>query len=299
MPRPFLPLPRVSRRELARKLFLILAGSFIYALGVDMFEIPNGLAAGGLTGLATTTSAVAAQMGVNLPVGIQTIGMNALLLIYVYVSTKDVSYIMQSIVGILASGFFTDALAPLVPVPAQGQLLICAIWGGVISGAGIGLVFMSGGNTGGTDLICQLIARRTGSSMGVLVMLVDGSVLLLSVPVFSLTNALYAGVAMYVAARVLDMVLEGPLTARVCYVISELHADIAREVLYTLGRGCTELQARGVWSGNARPVLMVVVGRNETVRLKEIVASLDPEAIVIVSEVHEAFGEGFSRLGSS
>lgn len=288
---------KISRRELVRKVGLTLIGSFIYALGIDMFEIPNGLAAGGLTGLATTIAAAAARWGVTLPVGAQTIVMNALLLVYVYVTSRDVSYIAQSVLGIVASGFFMDLLAPVLPVPTQGQLLISALWGGVIGGAGVGIVFLSGGNTGGTDIICQRIARRTGASLGVLTMLVDGVILLASVPVFSLTNALYAGVAMVVFGYVVDMVLEGPLSARMAYVISNKHAEIASEILYSLDRGCTELQARGVWSGNQRPVLMVVIGRNESMRLKEIIASIDPEAIVIVSEVHEVFGEGFGRLG--
>ena len=288
---------KISRRELVRKVGLTLIGSFIYALGIDMFEIPNGLAAGGLTGLATTIAAAAARWGVTLPVGAQTIVMNALLLVYIYVTSRDVSYIAQSVLGIVASGFFMDLLAPVLPVPTQGQLLISALWGGVIGGAGVGIVFLSGGNTGGTDIICQRIARRTGASLGVLTMLVDGVILLASVPVFSLTNALYAGVAMVVFGYVVDMVLEGPLSARMAYVISNKHAEIASEILYSLDRGCTELQARGVWSGNQRPVLMVVIGRNESMRLKEIVASIDPEAIVIVSEVHEVFGEGFGRLG--
>ena len=288
---------KISRRELVRKVGLTLIGSFIYALGIDMFEIPNGLAAGGLTGLATTIAAAAARWGITLPVGAQTIVMNALLLVYIYVTSRDVKYIAQSVLGIVASGFFMDLLVPVLPVPTQGQLLISALWGGVIGGAGVGIVFLSGGNTGGTDIICQRIARRTGASLGVLTMLVDGVILLASVPVFSLTNALYAGVAMVVFGYVVDMVLEGPLSARMAYVISNKHAEIASEILYSLDRGCTELQARGVWSGNQRPVLLVVIGRNESMRLKEIVASIDPEAIVIVSEVHEVFGEGFGRLG--
>lgn len=272
---------KISRREFVRKVGLTLIGSFIYALGIDMFEIPNGLAAGGLTGLATTIAAAAARWGITLPVGAQTIVMNALLLVYVYVTSRDVKYIAQSVLGIVASGFFMDLLAPVLPVPTQGQLLISALWGGVIGGAGVGIVFLSGGNTGGTDIICQRIARRTGASLGVLTMLVDGVILLASVPVFSLTNALYAGVAMVVFGYVVDMVLEGPLSARMAYVISNKHAEIASEILYSLDRGCTELQARGVWSGNQRPVLMVVIGRNESMRLKEIVAGIDPEAIEI------------------
>lgn len=290
---------KVDWRRCLKEAFLIVAGSFVFALGVDCFEVPNGLAAGGLTGLATILAAIAASVGITLPVGIQTIVMNVLLLSYVVLTTRDWSYVARSIAGIIISGLFMDALAPVVPVLAQGELLISAIWGGVLVGAGVGIVFLSGGNTGGTDIVAQLLNKPTGLPLGTLSMLVDGAIVLASIPVFSVRNALYAGIAMYIGGVVIDMVVDGPRTARVAYIISNRHDEIANKILYEMGRGCTELQARGVWSGNSRPVLMCVLGRTETARLKGIVAELDPDAIVIVSEVHEAFGEGFGEIGPS
>lgn len=288
-----MPLGRVLRDAA-----YILVGSCIYAIGLDCFEVPNGLAAGGLTGIATISHALAGRYGLYLPVGAQTIAMNVLLLIIVELKTHDRSYIARSIAGILVSGIMTDALAPLVPNLGQGDLLLSAIWGGVVVGIGIGVVFLSGGNTGGTDIICQMIARKTGNPVGSVSIAVDGLIVAASIPVFSIRNALYATVAMFVAGRVIDIVVDGPHTARAAYIISEQHDEIANKILYELGRGCTELQGRGVWSGNARPVLFCVLGRSETVLLKSIVAQVDPEAIVIISEVHEAFGQGFGSLGS-
>ncbi len=285
-------------RRLVRDALLIVGGSVLYAIGIDCFELPNGIAAGGLTGLATIIHAVARQAGVILPVGMQTIVMNVVLLAYVVLTTRDWSYVSRSIAGILVSGFMMDVLQPVLPVPTHGELLISAIWGAVFVGAGVGVVFLSGGNTGGTDIVCQLIAKRNGMPLGTLSMIVDGVIVLASIPVFSLRNALFAGVAMYIGGRVIDAVVDGPRTARVAYVISDEHEAIANKIMYDLGRGCTELQARGVWSGNDRPVLMCVCGRTETARLKQIVGETDPDAIVILGEVHEAFGEGFARIGS-
>lgn len=285
-------------RSILRKTFLIVFGSLAYAVGVDCFEVPNGLAAGGLTGIATITHALGEQVGLALPIGAQTIAMNVVLLVIVVCLTHDWGYVAASIFGILVSGALTDALVPIVPIPAQGDLLLSAIWGGVITGAGLGIVFRSGGNTGGTDIICQLIAHKTGIPLGSLSAIVDGLIVVASIPVFSLRNALYATVAMYISGRVIDAVLDGPRSQRAAYIISAEHADIANAIMYDLGRGCTELQARGVWSGNSRPVLLCVLGRSETVHLKEIVASIDPQAIVIISEVHEAFGQGFEKIGS-
>ena len=290
---------RTRRRPIGSTLrdgALIVAGSLIYAVGIDCFEVPNGLAAGGLTGIATIIYAVAKQAGLLLPVGIQTILMNVLLLVYVELRTHDRTYVTLSIAGILVSGFLTDAVAPFLPNLGAGDLLLSAIWGGVLVGGGIGLVFLTGGNTGGTDIICQMIAKKTGASVGTVALAVDGLIILASVPVFSLKNALYAVIALVVSSRVIDMVVDGPRTERVAYIISDHHEAIANAIMYDLGRGCTELQARGVWSGNERPVLFCVLGRSQTVVLKEAVARLDPDAIVIISEVHEAFGQGFGRL---
>lgn len=293
-----LHLPPFNLRRLLKETFFIVVGSVVFAIGIDCFEVPNGLAAGGLTGLATVFSAIASAAGVNLPVGIQTIVMNAVLLGYAYLRTRDFSYITHSVAGILVSGILIDALVPFLPVPTQGELLISAIWGGVFVGAGVGIVFMSGGNTGGTDIIAQMIGRRTGLPLGTLSMLIDGVIVLISIPVFSLKNALYAGIAMYIGGIMIDFVLEGPKSERMAFIISDMHEEIANEIMYTLGRGCTELQARGVWSGNNRPVLMCILGRSEAAQLKNMVADIDENAIVIISEAHEAFGEGFQQFSS-
>lgn len=287
---------RVPWRTVARDALLIVVGSLVFAVGVDSFEIPNGLAAGGVTGLATVFYAMADAAGFYLPVGLQTIVMNVALLSLV-IRSGDRGYIVRTIAGIVACGVLTDLLVPVVPVFSnERDLLLCALWGGVVTGLGLGLVFRTGGNTGGTDIVSQLLARRTGLPVGTAVIIVDGAVIAFSTTVFSVEQALYAAVAMFVSGKVIDMVVDGPRTQRAAYVISQRHERIANEILYTLNRGCTELQARGVWSGNERPVLFCVLGRSEAVRLKQIVAEVDPEAIVIISEVHEAFGEGFRRI---
>ena len=295
---PVMSTKRVPTRRVLRDAALIVSGSLIYAIGLDCFEVPNGLAAGGLTGIATITHAIADGYGFYLPVGAQTITMNVFLLLAVEIRTHDKSYVARSIAGIIVSGFFTDLLAPVVPNLSQGDLLLSALWGGVTVGAGIGVVFLSGGNTGGTDIISQFLTKKTGMPVGTMSMFVDAVIVIASIPVFSIGNALYATIAMFITGKVIDVVVDGPRTQRAAYIISENHEEIANDVMYDLGRGCTELQARGTWSGNSHPLLFCVLDRSETMRLKDIVARIDPDAIVIISEVHEAFGEGFGRLSS-
>ena len=286
----------VSWKVVLHDALLIIVGSIIFAIGVDIFEVPYGLAAGGVTGLAMVFSAVAETFGVALPVGLQTIVINALLMILV-VKSGSRGYIARTVAGIIACGFFTDALVPFLPVVGGEQdLLLCALWGGVVTGLGLGLVFRTGGNTGGTDIVAQVVARKTALPVGTSVIIVDGVVIALSATVFSVEQALYAAVAMFICGKVIDAVVDGPRAARAAYIISEEHDAIAHEIMHTLDRGCTELEARGMWSGTERPVLFCVLSRSEAVWLKQIVAECDPKAIVVISEVHEVFGEGFRQI---
>lgn len=286
----------VDVRRVVRDVALILVGSALYAFGVDAFAVPEGLAAGGVTGLATVIYAVGAEHGLYLPVGTQTLAMNALLMIPV-IRTGGLRYAARTVGGIVASSLFIDLFAPVVPPLGEGDLLLCALWGGVVCGAGLGLVFRTGGNTGGTDIVAQLLNRRLGIPVGTASVIVDALIVLVSIPVFSLSNALYAMVMMFLMGRVLDMVVDGPRSERAAWIISRRHDEIANAVMYSLGRGCTEVAARGVWSGNRRPMLLVILSNREVGMLKEIVSDADPEALMIISEVYEAFGEGFEGMG--
>ena len=139
---------REKMAEIVRDVVLIAVGSAIFAFGFDSFQLPNGLAAGGVTGIATIVFALGQRAGIYIPVGVQTIAMNILLLSLV-VKQGSKRYLAKTVAGILLSGFFTDLLQPIVPVLGEGELLLCALWGGVVTGVGLGLVFMAGGNTGG------------------------------------------------------------------------------------------------------------------------------------------------------
>lgn len=281
------------RKALVDLTWIILGGT-LFAVGIDMFLVPNGLAAGGISGLATITSRVAELNGFDLPVGIQTISINIVLILLV-ARSGDKHYLIRVIVGFLVTGALIDLLDPLLPKMTE-DMLLASIWGGAVCGAGIGFVMRGGGNTGGTDIIAQFIQRRAGVPVGTTFIVSDFIVIGISALVFSPRNALYALVAIFISGRVCDAVVDGPRTMRAAYIVSREHAAIAEAILYDLNRGCTELQARGVWSGNNRPVLLCVLDRAETAHLKQIVAECDPDAIMFISEMHEAFGEGFKQM---
>lgn len=274
----------------------IVFGSILFAVGLDCFEIPNGIAAGGASGLATIFVEVARRNGLPVvSVGVQVLIMNMLLMVAV-VREGGLRYAARTSLGIVASAVATDVLAVFLPVLGEGDLLLCSLWGGVVCGAGLGLVFRAGGNTGGTDIVAQIMARHTSLSMGIASLIADMLVIVLSVPVFGIENALYATVAMYLGTRVLDMVLDGFNTQRAAYVISDRHERIKRHIFSDLDRGCTELLARGGYTGRERPVLFVVLTRSEMAYLRRVVAEIDPQATVVVGKIHEAFGNGFNQI---
>lgn len=286
----------IFRRGMVFDTMCIVLGSIIFAVGLDCFEIPNGIAAGGVSGLATVFAELARRSSLPVvPVGMQVLAMNVLLMGAV-MREGGVQYAARSIVGIVVSAVATDALAPYLPVLGDGDMLLCALWGGVVCGVGLGLVFRVGGNTGGTDIVAQIVAEHTSLSMGMASLLADATVVLLSVPVFGIENALYATIAMYLGTRVLDMVLDGFNTQRACYVISDKHDEVKQHIFSDLDRGCTELLARGGYTGKERPVLFVVLTRTEMAYLRHIVAEIDPHATVVVGKIHEAFGNGFKQI---
>ena len=283
------------RKSTLGDIVTIIVGSIIFALGLDCFEIPNGIAAGGISGLATIFAQIARGYGINLPIGMQVLAMNMLLMILV-VREGGLRYAARTSLGIVVSSLATDLLVPFVPVLGNGDLILCALWGGVVCGFGLGLVFRAGGNTGGTDIIAQVVSRRTSIPMGVASLIADMAVVVVSVPVFGIEEALYATIAMYLGTRVLDMVLDGFNTQRAAYIISDQHERIKKHIFSDLDRGCTELLARGGYTGKERPVIFVVLTRPEMALLRRVVASVDPQATIVVSKIHEAFGNGFEQI---
>ena len=292
-----MPIP-VMRRGLARDLVLIVVGSAIFAVGLNCFEIPNGIAAGGATGLATVMSALIARaFGIRIGVGALVLAMNALILVPVYRS-GGMRYAVRTITGTVVSAVLTDLLAPYVPVLGDGDLLLCALWGGVVCGFGVGLIFRAGGSTGGTDVLAQFIARRSSLSVGTASLMTDMAVVLSSVLAFGIEHALYAAVCLYVGSRLVDMVVDGGNARRAVYVISHQPDMLEERILTELGLSSTRLMAEQGRRRNMSPVLLVVVSRAELSMLRGLVLEADPRANLIATTVNETFGEAFRSAGA-
>jgi len=273
-------------------------GLVMTAWSLDAFLIPNRIAAGGVSGLATVILYwVKAHTGLVFPVGMQMLAMNAVLLLVAWRS-RGLGYIAKTIFGAVALSLLVDAFAQFSPHLAGDDLLLAALYGGAISGIGMGLVFKAGGNTGGTDIVAQLLSRRFPFGVGQIMLVVDAGVTTLAALQFGPRLAMYGVVAIFVATAAIDLVLEGVSVEKAVWIISDSADRIGESINAELGRGATRLEATGVYTGEKRGTLMVVLARNELDDLKAIVAAIDPTALVIISNVHEAIGEGFKELRS-
>ena len=287
---------RVLKSRRLRDYGLMSIGLVMTAWALDAFLIPNRIAAGGVSGLATVIYYWAkSHAGVTLPVGVQMLVMNAVLIIIAWRS-RGLGYIAKTVFGAVALSVLVDAFAPFAPHLAGDDLLLAALYGGAIAGIGMGLVFKAGGNTGGTDIVAQLLSRRFPFGVGQIMLVVDAGVTTLAALEFGPKLALYGAVSIFVATAAIDLVLEGVSVEKAVWIISDEADLIGRSINADLGRGATRIEATGVYTGERRGTLMVVISRNELDDLKAIVREIDPTALVIVSKIHEAIGEGFKEM---
>ncbi len=287
---------RVLKSRRLRSFALMTVGILMTAWALDAFLIPNRIAAGGISGLATVLYYwILNTFEVSIPVGVQMLFFNAILM-FVAWRLRGASFLAKTLYGAVALSVAVDVLGAVTPRLAGDDLLLAALYGGTISGLGMGLVFKAGGNTGGTDIVAQLLARRLPFGVGQLMLVVDATVTLLAALLFGPELAMYGAVAIVVMTMAIDLVLEGISVEKAVWIISDAHERIGDSITQELGRGATRLEATGVWTGEKRGTLLVVLSRNELDDLKAIVAAHDPTAMVVISNVHEAIGEGFREM---
>ena len=188
-----------------------------------------------------------------------------------------------------------DATAPYTPVLTHDLLLSC-LYGGALTGIGLGLVFRFGGTTAGTDLAAAIINKLTGVSVGQSLLAVDFFVIATAGVAFhSAELALYALLSLFLTSHIIDLIQEGPTTAKAFFIMSIKADEVAAHIMDELDRGVTYFQGKGGYTGQARDILMCVVSTGEVSCLKDLVHRVDPRAFVIVADTHEVLGEGFTR----
>ena len=276
----------VRGRSPVRDYILILIGASIMGFAIKNIYDPIGLVTGGASGVAIILKK---QFGV--PLWLTNTAIN-IPLFAAAAKLKGWSFIKRTL---LATVTLSVSLYVIPEMPfLMDDLFLTALFGGLITGAGAGIVFACQETTGGTDMLAAIIRRWLPHyTLVQILQVLDAAIVLIGAGIFGVTYALYALIAIYAVYKVSDGIIEGMKYSKVAYIISDKSEEIAAAILKELERGVTALDARGMYSGNRKNVLFCVVSRKEIAQLKELVVGHDAQAFVIVSDAREVLGEGF------
>ena len=268
----------------------ITLGCFLFALGFDLFLVPHDLNAGGISGLA--------QIIVHI-LGFSSVGMTTMLMNLPLFAVGGLrigkKFFAGSLVGMVVSSVALDLLTQ-IPVPATEPLL-AALYGGVICGLGLGMVFATGASTGGSDIIVRLLKLKYQHvPIGTINIVFDlGVATLTGIAFWDIGSALYSGVAIFVTGQVIDAVVYRFDYSKVVLIITDQHEAITDAISRELDRGATYLHGEGSYSHKEKKVILSVVKKQQIADLKRLVVAVDPDAFIVVQEAHQVLGEGFAR----
>ena len=276
-----------------RNIIFILIGSAIFSFGIVNINIENHLAEGGFTGITLLLYFLFkfdpsySNLILNIPIffiGWRLLGRTTFL--YILIGTFSVSLFLW---------IFQRYEVLNLHLNLQNDMTLAALFAGAFIGIGLGIIFKYGGTTGGVDIIARLAHKYVGWSMGKTMFMFDAVVIVVSILTYlSYREGMYTLVAVFIGAKVIDFMQEGAYAAKGATIISEKNDEIAAKILSEMERGATFLKAVGSYTKVERNVLYCVVAKNEIVKLKNIITSVDPHAFVAVSDVHDVVGEGFT-----
>ena len=281
-----------AKKMKLKDILLIIIGTGLMAFAVASIFDPVSLITGGFSGLAIIISQLSSRLiPGGIPLSVTNLALNIPFLLLA-MKLKGFRYVLRTGFATIMLSFWLSVL-PVVPI-AGDDLLLSALYGGLIVGAGIGLVFVSQATTGGTDLIAALIQHflrhySTASIMWIL----DTLIVLFGAYLFGIQMTLYAIIAIYLTSRVADGLIDGLKFSKAAFIITENPDQVATLLMEDLDRVVTGISATGMYSGTAKNMLFCVVSKKEIVMLKELTKECDPNAFVIVTDVREVLGEGF------
>lgn len=272
---------------------LILIGTFIMAAGFVLFISPYKLAPGGVYGIAIILHHL-----FGFPIGLSALAMDIPLTI-LGIKILGPRFGIKTIVGFLATSIWVSLLEwtygyePLV----ENDALLSAIFGGVLIGVGLGLVFKSRATSGGSDIIAMIIAKYTHLSIGQLMIMVDSAIVLIGLAAFGKWEIpLYSWIVIFISGKIIDVVLQGLDYDKTLFIVSEQHEAIRNKILTDLNRGGTILNGKGMYNGSDKSIIFTVVNRRELAILKDFINRVDPNAFLTVLNANEILGEGFKPL---
>lgn len=278
--------------SILRDYLILLIGALIQAVALRLFLIPDQLVSGGVSGIAQII-----DFYVHWPIGLMILIGNLPLFVIGWRYLGGKKFALRTAFAVVGVSVFTDWLSFLIPAAGITQdLVLSAIYGGLIYGIGLGLVYRAQGTSGGSDILCRILNSYTGITISQSYLLVDTLVVLAGGLAFGWDLALYGVVVIYISGLGAEMVSEGSNILRQAMIITNYPQEVADGILTRLERGVTIIPGTGAFTGASRPVLYCVVTRSEVNQLKAIVLEVDPKVFMVIGHASEALGEGFRHL---
>ena len=274
------------------KYFLIVLGSVIYAVGFQYFMFPNRIVSGGISGIAMILNHFT-----HWPVGMMVIAMNVPLFLIAW-RHFGLDYLIGSLVGTAVSSIFVDLFAS-TGIVATTDPMLGSIIGGVIKGAGMGIIYYVGASTGGIDIVAKMLRQKYQQiNFGTIVLILDVVIVVVYALVLDLyESAMYSLIGMYVVSKVVDLALYGIDNSSLCYIVSEKSEELAREILSGhVHRGVTILEGEGAYSHQRKNVILCVIKRTQMGEMRRLVRRMDEHAFFIVTDAKNVFGTGFENI---
>lgn len=291
-------------KEWFRVYSLIVVGTFILAAGFVLFINPYQIVPGGVYGIAIvihySTKGMFEIWPDGIPIGMLGLTMDIPLTI-IGIKILGPRFGIKTVLGIILTAFFMDFLTYFIgqndPLKLHDQILLSCIFGGVLIGFGLGLIFKSKATSGGSDIVAMIISKYTALPLGQLMIMVDSVIVLVGLIVFQDWKIpLYSWIVIFITGKVIDITIQGINYDKALLIISE-HPDLIREkIIKDLNRGGTILNGQGLYSGDSKQIIYTIVNRREMEMLKSYIKTVDPQAFVTVIDTHQVIGNGFKSL---
>ncbi len=275
---------------------IMFIGAVMYAASVNTFTSPNNIAPGGLTGVGTMLNHL-----FDFPIGIVILVLNIPLFIWGAVENGR-KFLTKTIVATVMVSVIIDVMAPF-SYKYEGDTLLAAIFGGLLSGLGLAFIFFRGGTTGGTDIVARIIHKHHPHvSVGTIILAVDALVFIAAAFVYhSIESALYAVIAVFVSTKVIDTVIYGIAhdNGKLMFIITDKYDELSQEIIERIGRGVTLLDAHGAYKNESKKVLLCAVRPSQVHKTKVLVNSVDENAFIVVTTANAISGKGFASSENS
>lgn len=298
----FLSKEKLFSRAWFRSYTFIAVGTFIMASGFVFFISPHKLAPGGVYGIAIILHHITKGLfdfaPEGLPIGVMALLMDIPLTI-IGIKVLGPRFGVKTVVGFTLTAVWTDLLSYLWGYKAlvPDDVLLSTIFGGVLLGVGLGLVFKSKATSGGSDIVAMIFSRRTKIPVGQLLIYVDSAIVLLGLAAFQDWKIpLYSWIVIFITGKVIDVILQGVSYDKTLFIISEKHEDIRNKIINDLNRGGTYIRGEGMYNGAGKQIIFTVVSRRELAILQDHIHKVDPNAFMSVMDANEIIGEGFKSL---